>query len=287
MANNVTSFRLPSPVTGDMVHPSAAKAINNATNSCYDLQTALAAQNTKVENLSTKLASLTSTTSSSTSSTTSTSSTSSTTTSSFPGLGLVNNQTGNTSYSPQTSDNGSMIIVDDASPVIIPLSSTLASPYFFFIFNLGAGLATLTPTSGTINGSASFALPQYCFSVVEFYSGNWYASTTPVSPITFSVVAHEFITSYNATTGVFTAAEPAFTDISGIASVAQGGTGTSSPGLVAGTNISITGTWPNQTINASSTGYSGTVTTAKLTSGGTNGSQTFVNGILTASTPAT
>jgi hypothetical protein len=34
-------------------------------------------------------------------------------------------------------------------------------------------------------------------------------------------------------------------------SVANGGTGTASPGLVAGTNItSITGTWPNQTVNA-------------------------------------
>jgi len=33
--------------------------------------------------------------------------------------------------------------------------------------------------------------------------------------------------------------------------VANGGTGTSSPGLIQGTNISITGSWPNQTINAS------------------------------------
>lgn len=33
-------------------------------------------------------------------------------------------------------------------------------------------------------------------------------------------------------------------------------------------------------------GYSGTITTAKLTSGGSNGSMTFVNGVLTAQTPA-
>lgn len=32
--------------------------------------------------------------------------------------------------------------------------------------------------------------------------------------------------------------------------VANGGTGTSTPALVAGSNISITGAWPNQTINA-------------------------------------
>jgi len=40
--------------------------------------------------------------------------------------------------------------------------------------------------------------------------------------------------------------------------VLNGGTGTGTPGLVAGTNItSITGTWPNQTINAASGGASG------------------------------
>jgi len=36
--------------------------------------------------------------------------------------------------------------------------------------------------------------------------------------------------------------------------VSLGGTGTASPGLVAGSNVTISGTWPNQTITASSTG---------------------------------
>jgi hypothetical protein len=44
----------------------------------------------------------------------------------------------------------------------------------------------------------------------------------------------------------------------GILPVANGGTGTATPGLVAGTSITITGSWPNQTINASEgTGCSG------------------------------
>jgi hypothetical protein len=42
--------------------------------------------------------------------------------------------------------------------------------------------------------------------------------------------------------------------ISGQVAVAQGGTGTASPALVAGTNVTITGTWPNQTINATGGG---------------------------------
>jgi len=55
-------------------------------------------------------------------------------------------------------------------------------------------------------------------------------------------------------------------NVTGIVAVANGGTGTATPSLVAGTNItSITGTWPNQTINAS--GGSGTVTSVAATAG--------------------
>lgn len=43
-------------------------------------------------------------------------------------------------------------------------------------------------------------------------------------------------------------------EVSGLLPVANGGTGTATPGLVAGTNVTITGTWPNQTINATSGG---------------------------------
>jgi hypothetical protein len=45
--------------------------------------------------------------------------------------------------------------------------------------------------------------------------------------------------------------------------VAAGGTGTTTPNLVQGTNVTITGTWPNQTINASGlTGFTSALTTA-------------------------
>jgi len=43
-------------------------------------------------------------------------------------------------------------------------------------------------------------------------------------------------------------------NVTGTVAVANGGTGTTTPALVAGTNISIGGTWPNQTINASGSG---------------------------------
>ena len=44
------------------------------------------------------------------------------------------------------------------------------------------------------------------------------------------------------------------TAVTGILPIANGGTGTATPGLVAGTNITITGAWPNQTINSSGGG---------------------------------
>lgn len=46
-------------------------------------------------------------------------------------------------------------------------------------------------------------------------------------------------------------------NVTGIVAVANGGTGTATPSLVAGSNVTITGTFPNQTINASGGGGGG------------------------------
>jgi hypothetical protein len=48
------------------------------------------------------------------------------------------------------------------------------------------------------------------------------------------------------------------TNVTGLLPIANGGTNTATPALVQGTGVTITGTWPNQTINATGTG--GTVT---------------------------
>lgn len=63
------------------------------------------------------------------------------------------------------------------------------------------------------------------------------------------------LTPATATTGAIT--------LGGTLAVASGGTGTATPALVAGTNVTITGTWPNQTINSGS--GSGTVTSVAAT----------------------
>jgi hypothetical protein len=40
----------------------------------------------------------------------------------------------------------------------------------------------------------------------------------------------------------------------GVVDIANGGTGTATPSLVAGTNVTITGSFPNQTINSTGGG---------------------------------
>ena len=67
------------------------------------------------------------------------------------------------------------------------------------------------------------------------------------------------------------------THVSGTLPVLNGGTGTTTPALVAGSNVTITGTWPNQTINATASG--GSVTTVSIVSA--NG---FAGTVATATT---
>jgi hypothetical protein len=65
------------------------------------------------------------------------------------------------------------------------------------------------------------------------------------------------------TTGLTTSGGPITTSgtitLAGILAKANGGTGTATPSIVAGTNITVTGSWPNQTIAASGGGGSGDV----------------------------
>ena len=79
-------------------------------------------------------------------------------------------------------------------------------------------------------------------------TASWAASTGGVTSFSAGSTG---LTPSTATTGAIT--------LAGTLAVANGGTGTSTPSIVAGTNVTVSGTWPNQTINAS--GGSGGVTT--------------------------
>ena len=75
---------------------------------------------------------------------------------------------------------------------------------------------------------------------------------------------------------------PLTTGVTGTLPVANGGTGTTTPSLVAGTNVTVSGTWPNQTINSTASS-SGTVTSVDV-SGGTTGLTTSGGPITTSGT---
>ena len=223
-----------------------------AFNAVLDLQKANAA-------LKTQLSAIAPSTTSTGNSTTVTNNTTTTIEDILSGLGTVNDKTGVTTYTTQTSDAGALLILNDASPVAVTLNSVVTPPFALFITNFGAGLVTLTPTSGTINGGASLALLQNQ-SIWAVYTGtNWLTDAFTAPPLNSPAVATKFLTAYASATGVFSNAQPAFTDISGQITTAQ----------------------------LPASGLSVTITTAQLTTLGTQGSMTFVDGLLTAQTPAT
>lgn len=133
-------------------------------------------------------------------------------------------------------------------------------------------------------------------------------NTPTVIPGNMPAVLHMFLNSYDASTGVFGDAQPDFTDVTGVATTAQIGTGTPAAGkyvdgaagawtalpVVPATLAAVTGKYVvsyNAVTGAFSlstaTGISATIVTAALTTLGSQGSMTFVDGMLTAQTPAT
>ena len=143
------------------------------------------------------------------------SSSSGSSTNNFSGLGAANPQTGVTSYTLQQTDAGAEIQVGDAAPVAVSLNSVITSPFFAVVVNLGPSTATLTPTTGLVNGGASFALLKNSMSWVVFSGGNWYASAIPIVPLNTPAVLHQWLKSYDDTTGLFTQTQPAMSDITG------------------------------------------------------------------------
>lgn len=135
----------------------------------------------------------------------------------------VNDQSGETSYATQSGDNLTLILFSDASAIAVSLA-TQSPPWCAFIANIGAigqGTVTLTPATGTINGEATLAILPTYWALVAFDGTNWWAAALPIVPTSFAAVAHQWLNSYNAATGVFTAAQPAFSDISGTVAPGQ------------------------------------------------------------------
>ena len=120
------------------------------------------------------------------------------------------------------------------------------------------GLPLTTGVTGVLpvaNGGNGTATPALVAGTNVTISGTWPNQTINSSGgsggVTSFSAGSTGLTPSTASTGVVT--------LAGTLAVANGGTGTTTPSLVAGTNVSITGTWPNQTINSSGGGGGGMV----------------------------
>lgn len=202
----------------------------------------------------------------------------------------VDNQTGVTSYQTQAGDNGALVVLNDASPIAVTLAGS-TPPYGLFLVNQGTGLVTLTPAApptgtSTISypgnpAAASMPLLAGYGAIVAFDGSNWFAMTIPIVPESFTHVTHEWLDSYDGSTGLFTASRPDYSDLTGTPQLPN----TKTP--VAGEYLTGYDATTGNFSQSTTPGISATIVTAQLTPTGAQGSMTFVDGRLTAQTPAT
>lgn len=246
MANSLTpSFRIAPPIPPEAGHPLVVSNLNSLNKSNTDLNQAIVALTGRIGTVETAqtTAASTGTTSGGGSETV----VIGPTTPAQNVIGSVNNQIGSTSYTTQLSDYGAFIVLDDASPIAVTLTGATAitTPWFCTLVNLGTSSATLTPATGTINGAATFTVTPNSATAVSYDGTNFWAD--PVAGGITSIIAGTGLTG-GGSSGAVTVA------LATPVSIANGGTGTASPSLIAGTNVTITGPWPNQTINATGGG---------------------------------
>lgn len=107
-----------------------------------------------------------------------------------------------------------------ASSTVFQVNGTPVSSSATINFESGADITVSNPSAGNISfvtnlsGTYGISITGNATSITGTIT---YSQVTgvPTFPITFTAVAHEFLTSYNSTTGLFTAAQPAYTDITG------------------------------------------------------------------------
>ena len=163
------------------------------------------------------------------------------------------------SYTLQNTDYQGIIIFDSVATVNVTLNSNVTSNFQATILNLGAGAIALATSDGSaINGGPSSLTLASGQGVQVFFANRaWlaYAGTTVIQIVPQSIgpVVHEWLNSYNATTGLFTESQPSFADISGSLAEAQ----------------------------LPTAGVTHRLTLASLTALGTQGTIVFTNGIAT------
>jgi hypothetical protein len=140
----------------------------------------------------------------------------------------------------------------------------------------GLAVGTTTIAGGT-NGSIEYNNSGVLGELATTGSGSVVRATSPTL-VTPALGTPASVTLTNAT-GL-----PLTSGVTGVLPVANGGTGTTSPGLVAGSNVTVTGSWPNQTI--ASTGGGGVALPQTVSGTVTSGGIPYFNSTTQMSTSA-
>lgn len=169
-----------------------------------------------------------------------------------------------------TASTGTVAVVLSTSPTLV--TPNLGTPSAATLTN-ATGLPIIAGTSGTLTvarGGTGVT--------TSTGSGNTVLSTSPI--LTTPALGTPSAVVLTSGTGL-----PLTTGVTGVLPVANGGTGTATPNIVAGTNITVTGTWPNQTVNAAGGGGGGggvapTVVFGSTVSGDMTANVTNINAAL-------
>jgi hypothetical protein len=215
MSSNPVSFRFPFEVQIASLPPEVQMVHRTTWNAILDLQGAVPLLKSQIDANKTAVASATS----STNTTSSSESTVIVTTT----IGMVNDQTGQTTYATQQTDYGAFILFGDTSPIAVTLTqgTEITIPWYAILINNDSGLVTATPATGFITypgnpAAASMPVPQNTAAFIAYDGADFYAILVPISPQNTPQIASQWLNSYDSETGVFGQSEPAISDISGL-----------------------------------------------------------------------
>jgi len=199
-------------------------------------------------------------------------------TSDISGLGTIATQNANNVAITGGAIDGTTIGSTTATTVrgtILTATTKVVSPYFDAVNSAGGALRNASGTNqiqwgagggNNVSVDVSTNLNGSNAQIDISPTGTGHVHIKPTGAGSLEIAPTNLGTINNMSIGATTPSTGAFTSVTSTTpiAVASGGTGTSTPSLVAGSNITVSGTWPNQTIAATSSG-SGTVTSVAAT----------------------
>ena len=191
-------------------------------------------------------------------------------TSDISGLGTIATQNANNVAITGGAVDGTTIGSTTATTVrgtILTATTKVVSPYFDAVNSAGGALRNASGTNqiqwgggggNNVSIDVSTNLNGSNAQIDISPTGTGHVHIKPTGTGSLEVAPTNLGTINNMSIGATTPSTGAFTSVTSTTpiAVASGGTGTATPSIVAGTNITVTGSWPNQTI-ASSASSSG------------------------------